>query len=74
MSCRIRRLEVGLDLVTLLATAALTIALTALGETAQACAIGVGVVQPTLVELGEDHPLYPTYQRGLDAIGQSRPA
>jgi hypothetical protein len=65
---------VGLDLVALLAAAALTIALTALGETAQACAIGVAMVQPTLVELGQDHPLYPTYQRGLGAIGQSRQA
>ncbi len=68
------RARFGLDLVTLVATAALTIALTALGRTEQAREVGVAMVQPALDDLGEDHPLYPTYQRGLSAIGQSRRA
>jgi DNA-binding SARP family transcriptional activator len=68
------RARFGLDLVTLVATAALTLSLTALGQTEQALAIGVAMVQPALDDLGEDHPLSPTYQRELSGIGQSRQA
>ena len=68
------RARIGLDVVTLLATAALTIALIRLGQTEQASALALATVQPALVELGEDHPLYPTYKRKLGTIGQTRQA
>jgi hypothetical protein len=59
----------GLDSATMLATAASTIALIGLGRPAQARAIAAATVQPALIELGPDHPLYGTYQRALSQIG-----
>jgi hypothetical protein len=57
--------------VNLLATAALTIALLGLGQTKQARALGATIIQPALIELGEDHPLYLTYNRKLGMIGET---
>src|SRR6478609_7242150 len=63
----------GDQLIRLLATAALTIALIELGMTEQARALGAATVQPVLTELGEDHPLTPMLRRKLSLIGRAAP-